>query len=583
MPSMAAELDQVSWQERSRAGNHVRARETGFTGRIEGRMLRLQLLGEVEVLRGEERLELPPSKKTRALLAYLAMSGRPHRRERLCELFWNVPDDPRGSLRWSLSKLRGVFDEPGRSRLLADRQTVALDTVGLSVDLLEARQRVAAGVKAASVEDLAQATAAFRGEFLADLDLPDSHGFRAWCAAVREDARKLHVQILTELAERLPAQDALPYARDLVSVDSYNEPGWALLIRALVAAGRRPEAEQQHETACRVLKEVGGPAGPLIRAWREARAVAAASGAAATVELEPGAAMADTATAAVEEPASQQIRFCRAEGGIRIAYATVGRGPPLVKPANWMTHLEYDWQSPVWRHWISALSRDRCLIRYDERANGLSDWDVDDLSFDACVRDLEAVVDANRLERFPMLGISQGCAIAIAYAVRHPERVSRLVLYGGYARGWMFRGSPTEVARRRALGTLIEHGWGQDNPAFRQVFTTMFIPEASPEQVRWFNDLQRVTASPANASRLHEMFGQVAVEELLPQVRVPTLVLHSRQEGVVPFEEGRLIATGIPGARFVPLESRNHILLESEPAWGRFVAEMRSFLSAPDV
>jgi pimeloyl-ACP methyl ester carboxylesterase len=139
------------------------------------------------------------------------------------------------------------------------------------------------------------------------------------------------------------------------------------------------------------------------------------------------------------------------------------------------------------------------------------------------------------------------------------------------------------VARRRALGTLIEHGWGQDNPAFRQVFTTMFIPEASPEQVRWFNDLQRVTASPANASRLHEMFGQVAVEELLPQVRVPTLVLHSRQEGVVPFEEGRLIATGIPGARFVPLESRNHILLESEPAWGRFVAEMRSFLSAPDV
>jgi len=276
----------------------------------------------------------------------------------------------------------------------------------------------------------------------------------------------------------------------------------------------------------------------------------------------------------------QNIRFCVAQDGVRIAYAAVGQGPPLLKLANWMTHLEHDWESPVWRHWIRALSSDRRLIRYDERGNGLSDWDAADLSFEACLRDLDAVVEASGLERFPMLGISQGCAFAVAYAARHPERVSRLVLYGGYVRGWAMRGSPEEIARRQGLGALIRHGWGEDNPAFRQAFTTLFVPDATPEQMRWFNDLQRAAASPENAFRLHEVFGRLDVRSLLPQVRVPTLVLHGRHDGVVPFAEGRILATGIPDARFVPLESRNHILLEGEPAWERFLAETRAFLDA---
>ncbi len=278
----------------------------------------------------------------------------------------------------------------------------------------------------------------------------------------------------------------------------------------------------------------------------------------------------------------QDIRFCTAADGVRLAYATVGEGPPLVKPANWLTHLEYDWESPVWRHWIREFARHNTFIRYDERANGLSDWDVEDLSFEALVRDLEAVVDAAGLTRFPMLCISQGCAIATAYAVRHPERVSHLVFYGGYARGWAMRGSPTEIARREALATLIELGWGQDNPAFRQVFTTMFIPGASAEQAQWFNDLQRMTALPVNAMRLTRVFGQVDVRHLLPQLRVPTLVLHCRNDGAVPFEEGRILATGIPGARFVLLEGQNHILLETDAAWPRFLAEVRAFLASPD-
>ena len=274
----------------------------------------------------------------------------------------------------------------------------------------------------------------------------------------------------------------------------------------------------------------------------------------------------------------QDIRFCRASDGVRLAYATVGSGPPLVKPANWLSHLEFDLVSPVWHHWIAGLSRDHTLIRYDKRANGLSDWDVEDLSFDALVHDLETIVDAAGVDRFPMFCLSQGCAIAIAYALRNPGRVTRMVLYGGYARGYARRGSQTVEAQRVALGTLMQHGWGQDNPVFRQIFTSMFIPEGTAEHQRWFNDIQQKAASPANAYRIHKLVGEIDIRHMLPQIDVPTLVLHGREDQVVPFEEGRILASEIPGARFVPLESRNHVLLETEPAWERLLEETRAFL-----
>jgi serine/threonine protein kinase/pimeloyl-ACP methyl ester carboxylesterase len=274
----------------------------------------------------------------------------------------------------------------------------------------------------------------------------------------------------------------------------------------------------------------------------------------------------------------QHIHFCTTSDGVRIAYATVGEGPPLVKAANWLNHLEFDWQSPIWRHLLEEFARDHLLVRYDERGNGLSDWDVENLSFEEFVRDLESVVDAVGLSRFPLLGISQGGAVAIAYAVRHPERVSHLILYGAYARGWARRGSADEIDRREALLTLTKLGWGQDNPAYRQLWTTLYVPDAAPAQMQWFNDLQRVSASPENAVRLLNEVGKIDVLDLLPQVRVPTLVLHCRNEVVVPFEEGRLLAASIPGALFVPLEGRNHLLLESESAWAAFIAEVRRFL-----
>jgi pimeloyl-ACP methyl ester carboxylesterase len=216
-------------------------------------------------------------------------------------------------------------------------------------------------------------------------------------------------------------------------------------------------------------------------------------------------------------------------------------------------------------------------VRYDERGNGLSDWEVDDISFDAFVRDLEAVVDAVGLERFALLGISQGCPVSIAYAVRHPERVSQLVLYGGYALGWAKRG-PKEKEQGNAMTALVRQGWGQDNPAFRQMFTSRMIPGATAEQMQWFNELQRITTSPDNAARLRLAMGDIDVMSLLPQVSAPTLVIHAREDALAPFDGGRKIAAMIPGARFVPLESANHLLLENEPAWPRFLAEVRSFL-----
>jgi len=281
----------------------------------------------------------------------------------------------------------------------------------------------------------------------------------------------------------------------------------------------------------------------------------------------------------VATTAKQTIRFCTGDDGTRIAYAESGEGPPLVKAANWLTHLEFDWNSPVWRHWLVELSRRHRLIRYDERGCGLSDWNVAEQSFDAWVRDLELVVDASRLERFALLGISQGAAVAVAYAVRHPERVTHLVLHGGYARGRRLRSG---MARARdaadMLVKMVELGWGQENPAFRQFFTSHFIPGATLEQQQWFNELERISTSPANAVRFMQVLGEIDAQPLLKRVTCPTLILHPTRDAAVDFEEGRQMASEIPGARFVPLESPNHLLLETEPAWRRFVEEVEAFL-----
>ena len=281
-------------------------------------------------------------------------------------------------------------------------------------------------------------------------------------------------------------------------------------------------------------------------------------------------------------PQHQRFQFCTAPDGTRIAIAAVGSGPPLVRSAHWLSHVEHDLASPVWGPWLAELSRDHTYIRYDQRGCGLSDSEVADFSLDAWVSDLEAVVESLKLKRFPLFGMSQGGAVAIAYAVRHPEQVSHLVLAGAYSRGARQRAtSDSERLECEMLVNLVRLGWGRDNAAFRQVFTNQIIPGGTQEQHQWWNELERLTASADNAARTLDAFHRVDVTDLARQLRVPTLVLHSRGDARVPFEEGRRLAALIPGARFVPLSSDNHVFLEGEPAWADFLREVRAFLGSP--
>jgi pimeloyl-ACP methyl ester carboxylesterase/DNA-binding CsgD family transcriptional regulator len=284
----------------------------------------------------------------------------------------------------------------------------------------------------------------------------------------------------------------------------------------------------------------------------------------------------------MDKTARQRIRYLRTRDGIKIAWADAGAGPLLVKAANWLSHLEYEWESPVWRHWLQFFCSHFRFIRYDERGCGMTDWDVGDIRFEDWVTDLEDVIDAAEVrEPVSLFGVSQGAAAAIAYAVRHPERVARLVLYGGYARGWAQRGMAEGAREYRAIIELVRVGWGKDNPAFRQVFTSRFVPGANDRQIEWFNELCRRTMSPENAARLLELRADINVADLLGSVRAPTLVLHARDDVVSPVSEGRFLAAQIPGAQYVELDSANHILLEREPSWDRFREAVLDFMGLP--
>ncbi len=275
----------------------------------------------------------------------------------------------------------------------------------------------------------------------------------------------------------------------------------------------------------------------------------------------------------------QRLRFCTAPDGTRIAITSIGSGPPLLRAALWLSHVEHDLESPVWRPWLAELSRGHTYIRYDQRGCGLSDRHVADFSLDAWVGDLDAVVQALGLRRFPLFGMSQGAAVAIAYAARHPERVTQLVLAGAYARGALRRAAGAAgKLEAQTLVNLIRVGWGSNNPTFRRVFAHRFLPGGLPEQHRWWAELEALTADADSAARTLAAFQLVDVTAQARQLTVPTLLLHARGDAAVLFEEGRLLASLIPGAVFVPLDSDNHVLLDSEPAWPQFLEALRSFL-----
>ncbi|MDU8945620.1 alpha/beta fold hydrolase [Ovoidimarina sediminis] len=399
---------------------------------------------------------------------------------------------------------------------------------------LDLREVMETDLKTASTSSIEDVAATFRGRFIEGLDLPLCEGFEAWRTYHSTLALSLRTGVLRTLAERL--REANP-----VRADYYGK-----MLNTLVAGNEEISGRAPYETDSRAQTS--------------------------TIQLSPD---------AQEKVNAPSLHFCRSDDGVRIAYSIAGSGPPILRAAHWMSHLQYEWESPVWRHWITALSERATLIRYDQRGNGLSDWDVSDMSFERMLSDLERVVEASGVDRFALLGVSQSCSISIAYAVRHPEKVSCLVLYGGFAKGWRMRGDPSSVASHEAMTTLIREGWGQDNPAFRRLFTELLIPDAKDTDSKSLDDLQERSVSPENAARLHEAFGRTDVEEQLARVEVPTLVVHGRRDAMVPFNCGREIAAGIPGARFLELDSANHILARDEPAFEEFIREVMSFIENP--
>lgn len=424
--------------------------------------LSVSLFGDFCLSRDGERLDLPASKKTRALLVYLVLNPRPHRRQRLCDMFWERTDDPRAALRWSLTKLRPLVNDSEQECLHADRERIHFQN-----DALEFRNG-----------DLSD-------EPLAGLDLPDCAEYQAWLIAERES--------LLQQAEKAGTE---------------------------------------------------------------------------TTHLE-----------GTTPSANQDIKFCRSVDDVLLAYATSGTGTPIVKAANWLTHLEFDWTSPIDGGQIRHLSEHHTLLRYDGRGNGLSDWDIETLIFDQMVSDLERVVEAAGLTRFPLMGLSQGAAVAIEYAARHPNRVSHLVLHGGFASGWMVSANDAVRTEREAIQTLLTSQWGSDNPSFRHLISTHFIPGATETEIAWFSDFQRKTTSAKNVSRFMEAFGRIDVRHRLPKVSAPTLVMHSRGDQIVDLDSARELVAGIPNASFRSLESNNHSLIDREPASGEFLRATLEFVS----
>lgn len=498
------------------------------TGSCAMNPVEISTFGELRVAHEGEALTLPSSRKTRALLVYLALIGRPASRQELCALLWDLPDDPRGALRWSLSRLRSVVNVGGTERLTTERDMVALDRTAVEIDL-DRLVRLSRD-READRGELAAALTATEGPWLEDCQLPNLYEYSAWLEGQRHEVSELRAAVAGQFERASP---------------SSSTPGdrWA--------------------------NRWGGPA-PSPPPANGARAWGPGQAATAVAPDPP----ADTT------PPAQRIRFVRTRDEVSIAWASAGdpARPPLVKPFHWLSDLDSEWTGPVWSPLLHQLTTDRHLVRYDARGCGLSDREPADISLEACVADLEAVVDAAGIERFPLLGMSHGAAIAIAYAARHPERVSHLVLFGGFARGWRLTESIQEKALREAMLLIARTTWNSDNPAFRYFYTQSMMPEADRDAMGWLGEFQSEATSAESAMRFIDVFSRIDLTGLLPRISCPTLVMHSRGDRRIPIARGRELAEQIPGARFASLETRNHTLLGSEPAAREFLRLVAGFL-----
>jgi len=515
-------------------------------------------LGGFAVHSDGRKVSLPGSKRTRALLAYLAVTARPHRRDRLIELFWQIPDDPKGALRWSLSKLRQIIDDDHK-RILADRERVALSFDDVDLDLHGVRKQLEQ--TELSVDQLQALQCQLELPFLEGLDLPDQELYQQWLTAERSEVNRLLAKVLDKLsshAEITPDRKTL-FSRQWLAIDPYNPKAANRLLELLNITGLKSESLALTAALQERFKRAG------IKWQRHS--------------IEPQLVPEDTEAVITRNLLQRQkIQFCTASDRVRLAYATVGSGYPIVKAANWLSHLELDWDAPIWSPLFRELAQKYCVVRYDERGNGLSDWDVTDISMPAFVNDLETVTNALALEKFSLLGISQGAAVCIEYAVKYPERVDKLILFGGYPAGWRINATADVIAEREAVMTLTKTGWGQANPAYRQIFSSTFLPSATIDELNWFNEFQRRTTSPENAARYLSAFGDIDVRDKLKEIKVPTLVIHSLGDRRIPVAVGRDLAASIPGAEFLGLESDGHLLLGREPASDVFVNAVCNFV-----
>ncbi len=522
----------------------------------------IKTLGPLTLYYNNQKVKLPASKKTRALLAYLSISAKSHLRERLCEYFWEMPEDPRASLRWSLSKLRGTLKANDLTPIIADRETAKINSEVIDNDFLLLRKKMFDEKTILSLPELRKVASALEETLLDGMDLPDQHSFQSWLIAQREDAKLCRLNAMRRITFHPDVEhhEASIWARRWLELDPFNANAAEARVMTLCRMGEFDKARQLTIDFSSSLTNAGMKTSVDFEKHFQSDSYRNA----------------DTFRKKLSR--KQTIKFCEVEDNVRIAYATVGSGPPILKAANWLNHLELDWESPLWGDLFQSLASQRTFIRYDERGNGLSDWNVNDISQAAFVKDLEAVVTELDLKKFPLLGISQGCAVAVEYAVRHPENVSALILISGYASGWRIGASAEERAHREAVMTLTRHGWGSSNPAYRHIFSQTFMPDAGPDVLDWFDEFQRQTTSPENAVRFQQAFAEIDVRQQLAKINVPTIVFHSKFDQRITLEQGRELANGIPNARFVPLESNNHILLGHESALQICASEIQKFL-----
>ena len=532
----------------------ARVRGYGCGVRVE-----VRLLGRFEVF--VDGVPVPHGSWSRrqaaSLVKRLALAPRQglHREQVIDALWPNLSHDiaaPRlHKAAHFVRRATGVRD----SVVLADELVALFPRAEVSVDVLEFEAAAADAMATGRREAIEAALAWYRGELLPEDPYED------WAFHPRQRVQLRYREVL-RLAGRWI---------ELVALDPTDEEAHVAIMRQRLAATDRAGVRRQFELLERILhEELGiGPSAEALAVYRQAS------------DVDPPAARVDRdGDTRHSSLATQAIHFCSTPDGIRLAYAVSGDGPVLVKASNWLTHLDYDWESPVWRHWWHGLSRRHRLIRYDERGCGLSQWDVEDFSLDAYVRDLETVVDALGLDRFPLLGISQGGPIAITYAARHPERVNRLILYGTGALGRR-RKARTDADDRQldALAELMRVSWGGDEPVFQRVYNARFIPDGPLEMWRAFDELQKRTAPPKNAVRLWQSFQFNDATDAALTLRLPTLIVHAREEQLRPYADAEQLATLIEGSRLVPLESNNHILQEGEPAFARLLDEVDRFLA----